>query len=62
MMKKLLVSALAALTVVGGTAAHAQAWPSAKPIRLIAVFPPGGSVDQVSRILAEGLRTELKQT
>ncbi|MDO8904431.1 tripartite tricarboxylate transporter substrate binding protein [Hydrogenophaga sp.] len=61
-MKKLLVSAIVALTAVGGTVAHAQAWPSAKPVRLIAVFPPGGSVDQVARILAEGLRIELKQT
>jgi tripartite-type tricarboxylate transporter receptor subunit TctC len=62
MMKKLLVSAMMALTAASGTLAHAQTWPSAKPIRLIAVFPPGGSVDQVARILAEGLRTELKQT
>jgi tripartite-type tricarboxylate transporter receptor subunit TctC len=62
MMKTLLVSTMVALTATAGTLAHAQAWPSAKPIRLISVFPPGGSVDQVSRILAEGLRTELKQT
>jgi len=37
------------------------AWPSQKPIRLIAVFPPGGSVDQVARILAPALQAELKQ-
>ena len=37
------------------------AWPSQKPIRLIAVFPPGGSVDQVARILAPALQSELKQ-
>ena len=36
-------------------------WPSQKPIRLIAVFPPGGSVDQVARILAPALQAELKQ-
>ena len=37
------------------------AWPTQKPIRLIAVFPPGGSVDQVARILAPALQSELKQ-
>jgi len=36
-------------------------WPSQKPIRLIAVFPPGGSVDQVARVLAPALQAELKQ-
>jgi tripartite-type tricarboxylate transporter receptor subunit TctC len=36
-------------------------WPTQKPIRLIAVFPPGGSVDQVARVLAPALQAELKQ-
>lgn len=36
-------------------------WPTQKPIKLIAVFPPGGSVDQVARILAPALQAELKQ-
>jgi tripartite-type tricarboxylate transporter receptor subunit TctC len=38
------------------------AWPTQKPIRLIAVFPPGGSVDQVARTLAPALQAELKQS
>lgn len=41
--------------------AASGAWPTQKPIRLIAVFPPGGSVDQVARILAPALQGELKQ-
>lgn len=42
-------------------AVHAQeSWPS-KPIRLIAVFPPGGSVDQVARIFAAKLTQQLGQ-
>lgn len=49
--------AMAALPV---TLAHAQAWP-AKPVRIIAVFPPGGSVDQVSRIFAAQLTAQLGQ-
>lgn len=40
---------------------YAQAWPS-KPIRLVAVFPPGGSVDQVARILAQQLTKQLGQS
>ena len=42
--------------------AFAQAWPSKQPIKLVAVFPPGGSVDQVSRIIAPVLSQQLGQT
>jgi tripartite-type tricarboxylate transporter receptor subunit TctC len=41
--------------------AIAQSWP-AKPIRLIAPYPPGGPTDIVSRYLAEKLRPVLGQT
>lgn len=37
-------------------------WPKRQPIRLVAVFPPGGSVDQVARILAPQLSQQLGQT
>jgi hypothetical protein len=43
------------------TAFAADDWPQRKPIRLIAVFPPGGSVDSVARILAPALQAQLKQ-
>ncbi len=43
-------------------AAQAQAWPTKQPIRLVAVFPPGGSVDQVARILAPALQQQLGQS
>lgn len=39
----------------------AQAWPAKQPIKLVAVFPPGGSVDQVARILAPPLALQLGQ-
>jgi tripartite-type tricarboxylate transporter receptor subunit TctC len=39
----------------------AQAWPAKQPIKLVAVFPPGGSVDQVARILAQPLSQQLGQ-
>ncbi len=49
------------LLAIAALAAHAQApWPS-KPVKLIAVFPPGGSVDQVARIFAARLTTQTGQ-
>ena len=72
-MKRLSFVACALLVVAGlgaGTAALAQAapassgpaWPAKQAIKLIAVFPPGGSVDQVARILQVPLQTALGQT
>jgi tripartite-type tricarboxylate transporter receptor subunit TctC len=62
--QKALFGALLLLGVSGLTLAQTAgsgAWPTQKPIRFIAVFPPGGSVDQVARILAPALQAELKQ-
>lgn len=53
-----LTAIAASLTVI--TTAAAQQWPS-KPVKIIAVFPPGGSVDQVSRILAQQLSAQTGQ-
>ena len=50
----------AALLTLLPCVALAQAWP-AKTVRIIAPFPPGGSVDQVSRILAAQLTQQLGQ-
>ena len=55
---------LVALVLAFGTTLSAQAqdnYPS-RPITLIAPFSPGGSIDLVSRILAEGLGARLGQT
>jgi tripartite-type tricarboxylate transporter receptor subunit TctC len=51
---------LGLLVLVG--ASWAQAWPSRQPIKLVAVFPPGGSVDQVARLLAPALSAQLGQS
>ena len=61
--KALLLSILLMTTnsIVSAQTAGVGTWPSQKPIRLIAGFPPGGSVDQVARILAPALQAELKQ-
>lgn len=52
--------AMACLVVPLG--AMAQAWPAKQPIKLVAVFPPGGSVDQVARLLAQPLSQQLGQS
>ncbi len=60
--RRLVATAIAALATLGVTSALAQAWPGKQPIKLVAVFPPGGSVDQVARILAPALQQQLGQS
>jgi tripartite-type tricarboxylate transporter receptor subunit TctC len=50
-----------AFALAFASAAAAQAWPS-KPVKVIAVFPPGGSVDQVARVIAQQLSVQTGQT
>lgn len=59
-MKKL--KTLLALSLLTPLLVFAQAWPSKQPIKLVAVFPPGGSVDQVARVLQIPLQQALGQT
>jgi len=58
---RIAAASLVALGAIATAPAQAQAWPS-KTIRLIAVFPPGGSVDQVARILSQQLGKQLGQS
>jgi tripartite-type tricarboxylate transporter receptor subunit TctC len=55
-MRRLFLAAILALPLV----AAAQSWP-AKPIRLIAPYPPGGQTDIVSRWLADKVGAALGQ-
>ncbi len=55
-----LVALCLGLTLGFSAGAAAQAWP-AKPVKVIAVFPPGGSVDQVARILAQQMNVQTGQ-
>jgi len=59
MIRSIRMTLLAAL-LAAPLAVLAQAWP-AKTVKIIAPFPPGGSVDQVSRILAAQLTQQLGQ-
>jgi len=49
---------LCAILALAAHAAGAQSYPS-QPIRLIAPFPPGGSVDIMARLIAEPLSQQL---
>jgi len=51
-------TALAAALAPLAAPASAQAWPVG-PIRIIAPFPPGGSVDTVARLMQQPLQAEL---
>ena len=57
-MKKLITSAL---LLGAATLAMAQAWPTAKPIRLIVGYPPGGGIDFAARTVQVPLQELLKQ-
>jgi tripartite-type tricarboxylate transporter receptor subunit TctC len=57
-----LIAGALCLAALSPLHALAQAWPTKQPIKLIAVFPPGGSVDQVARILAQPLQAQLGQS
>ena len=59
-MQRAFLIALVAAVLGWPLAAIAQAWP-AKPVKIIVPFPPGGSVDQVARIFAAQLTTQLGQ-
>ena len=51
-------SILSALALAASFAAAAQTYPS-QPIRMIAPFPPGGSVDIMARLIADPLAAQL---
>ncbi len=55
----LLLAFLGAAALLASANVVAQAWPTRQPIKLVAVFPPGGSVDQVARIVSVPLAQEL---
>lgn len=58
----IILGAIAALTWMLGFAipAAAQTYPS-RPITMIVPYPPGGPLDAVGRILAEGMKNYLRQ-
>lgn len=53
-------AAVAAGTLLPATA-HAQAWPAAKPVRIVVPFPAGSSTDQVARVIGQALSQAIGQ-
>ncbi|MBI2725973.1 MAG: tripartite tricarboxylate transporter substrate binding protein [Polaromonas sp.] len=60
--RQMLLGILVLSAAAGAWAQSGPAWPMRGPIKLVAVFPPGGSVDQVARILAQPLQVQLGQS
>ena len=58
-MKKLLVLAAAALSLMAGTHSTAQTFPGTKPVTFIVPFAAGGPTDRVARDLAEAMRKSM---
>jgi tripartite-type tricarboxylate transporter receptor subunit TctC len=59
-MKRILHLLLAAVSLLGGTAAQAQPYPN-KPIRMIVPFPAGGAADLAARTVVQALSQGLGQ-
>jgi tripartite-type tricarboxylate transporter receptor subunit TctC len=53
--------AAAALLALAAPAAIAQGWPEERPIRIVVPYPPGGSTDTVTRLVAQHLGPRLNR-
>ena len=58
--KKLAIYLVLLSGAIFGNPAVAQDFPN-KPIRMVVGFPPGGGIDQLARVLAEGMSSQLGQ-
>ena len=59
-MKRFLIALAAATAFAGAAVAQAPAYPD-KPVHLISPYPPGGTSDNLARLLADKLRAALGQ-
>ena len=59
--RSMLFHVLTALWAATAVAAQAQTYPT-RPVRLIVPFPPGGTIDMVGRMVAQGVGERIGQT
>jgi tripartite-type tricarboxylate transporter receptor subunit TctC len=57
-----LAATLAATTLLAGHAHAQSAWPADRPIKIVVPYPPGGSADPVTRLIAQHLGPRLGRT
>lgn len=60
--RALLTLAAAATLGATGTAVAQQQWPTAKPIKIVVGFAPGGTTDVMARVIAQSLSESLGQS
>ena len=58
--RRTLLSGAAAFGTDIATKARAQSYPD-KPIKLVVPFPPGGPIDTMARLVAQGISSNLGQ-
>lgn len=59
---RLIAIAASTAAILLASPAFSQAWPTARPIKMIVPFPPGGAADVTGRLFAAALARQLNQS
>ena len=61
-MRRLLTCAITSLLLIAPITAFADDWKPDRPVTIVVPFPPGGTADQVARIIASEMQKTFKQS